>query len=90
MFSAKNLSPQQLSAFTAGIIALPISVGIYFFKPVWWVALTALVIIFIGAYGLVLFMVWQFFYMEIKKSGIIGNAISLYSGAGGMDREAPD
>ena len=66
MFSAKNLSPQQLSAFTACIIALPISVGIYFFKPVWWVALTAFFIIFLGAYGLVLFMVQQFIYRKIK------------------------
>jgi two-component system, OmpR family, phosphate regulon sensor histidine kinase PhoR len=66
MFSTKNLSPQQLSAFTAGIIALPISVGIYFFKPVWWVALTAFFIIFLGTYGLVLFMVQQFIYRKIK------------------------
>jgi len=66
MFSAKNLSPQQLSAFTAGIIALPISVGIYFFEPVWGVAIAAFFIIFIGAYGLVLFMVQQFIYRKIK------------------------
>ncbi len=66
MFSAKNLSPQQLSAFTAGIIAAPVSLGIYFLKPVWWVALTAFVIIFLGAYGLVLFMVQQFIYRKIK------------------------
>jgi two-component system, OmpR family, phosphate regulon sensor histidine kinase PhoR len=66
MFSAKNLSPQQLSAFTAAIIALPISVGIYFFKPVWWVAMAACIIIFLGAYGLVLFMVQQFIYRKIK------------------------
>jgi two-component system phosphate regulon sensor histidine kinase PhoR len=66
MFSTKNLSPQQLSAFTACILALPISVGIYFFKPVWWVALIAFVIIFLGAYGLVLFMVQQFIYRKIK------------------------
>jgi two-component system, OmpR family, phosphate regulon sensor histidine kinase PhoR len=66
MFSAKNLSPQQLSAFTAGIIALPVSLGIYFLKPVWWMALTAFFIIFLGAFGLVLFMVQQFIYRKIK------------------------
>ena len=66
MFSAKNLSPQQLSAFTAAIIAVPVSVGIFFLKPVWWVAVIALVIIFAGAYGLVLFMVQQFVYRKIK------------------------
>ena len=66
MFSAKNLSPQQLSAFTAAIIALPISVGAYYFKPMWWVPLVAFIIIFTGAYGLVLFMVQQFIYRKIK------------------------
>ncbi len=66
MFSAKNLSPQQLSAFTACIIALPVSLGIYFLKPVWWVALVGFGIIFLGAYGLVLFMVQQFIYRKIK------------------------
>jgi two-component system, OmpR family, phosphate regulon sensor histidine kinase PhoR len=66
MFSAKNLSPQQLSAFTAGIIATPVSLGIYFLKPFWWVALIAFAIIFLGAYGLVLFMVQQFIYRKIK------------------------
>jgi len=45
---------------------LPISVGIYFFEPVWGVAIAAFFIIFIGAYGLVLFMVQQFIYRKIK------------------------
>jgi len=66
MFSAKNLSPQQLSATTAVIIALPISVGIYVFKPVWWVAGFSFLIVFTGAYGLILFMVQQFVYRKIK------------------------
>jgi len=66
MFSAKNLSPQQLSATTATIIALPISAGIYYFEPVWWIALIAFIIIFTGSYGLILFMVQQFVYRKIK------------------------
>ncbi|MEN9571577.1 MAG: hypothetical protein RL172_2808 [Bacteroidota bacterium] len=66
MFSAKNLSPQQLSGVTAAIIALPISLGIYYFKPVWWIALTSFAVILLGAYGLVLFMVQQFVYRKIK------------------------
>ena len=45
---------------------MPISVGIYFFEPVWGVAIAAFFIIFIGAYGLVLFMVQQFIYRKIK------------------------
>jgi two-component system, OmpR family, phosphate regulon sensor histidine kinase PhoR len=66
MFSSKNLSPQQLSAFTAAIIAVPISIGMYFLKPMWWVPLISLIIISLGAYGLVLFMVQQFIYRKIK------------------------
>ena len=66
MFSAKNLSPQQLSAATALIISIPISIGIYFFQPLWWVAVITFVIIYTGSYGLVLFMVQIFVYRKIK------------------------
>jgi two-component system phosphate regulon sensor histidine kinase PhoR len=66
MLSAKNLNPQQLSAVTAIIIALPISIAIYYFQPLWIVAVIALVIIFFGTYGLILFMVQQFVYRKIK------------------------
>lgn len=66
MFSAKNLSPQQLCAITAAIIALPISAGIHFFAAEWWIAAISLVIIFVGSYGLILFMIQQFVYRKIK------------------------
>ncbi|MEP7144182.1 MAG: ATP-binding protein [Ferruginibacter sp.] len=66
MFSAKNLSPQQLSSTTALIISLPISIVIYFFQPVWWIAMISLLIIFSGSYGLILFMVQSFVYRKIK------------------------
>ena len=66
MFSAKNFSPQQLSAATAVILAIPIALGIYFFYPVWWVALVSFIVIFSGSYGLILFMVQKFVYRKIK------------------------
>jgi two-component system phosphate regulon sensor histidine kinase PhoR len=66
MLSAKNLNPQQLSAVTAIIIAFPISITIYFFQPLWIVAAIALLVIFLGAYALILFMVQQFVYRKIK------------------------
>ena len=66
MFPTKNLSPQQLSGITAVIISIPISVGIYFFKPSWWYPLIFFLIIFTGSYGLILFMVQQFVYRKIK------------------------
>jgi two-component system, OmpR family, phosphate regulon sensor histidine kinase PhoR len=66
MFSAKNLTPQQLSASTAAVIALPISIGIYFYTLTWWIALLSLIIIFGGAYGIILFMMQQFVNRKIK------------------------
>lgn len=66
MLSAKNLSPQQLSAATALILATPISAGIYFFKPVAWIAAISFIIIFLGSFGLILFMVQEFVYRKIK------------------------
>ncbi|UEG50459.1 cell wall metabolism sensor histidine kinase WalK [Ferruginibacter lapsinanis] len=66
MFSAKNFSPQQLSALTALILAVPIALGIYFFYPVWWVTLLSFIVIFLGSFGLILFMVQKFVYRKIK------------------------
>ena len=66
MFSKKNISPNQLSASTALIIAIPISIGIYFFKPTWWIAVIAFAIIFLGSYALILFMVQNFVFRKIK------------------------
>lgn len=66
MFSAKNLTPQQLSASTAIVIALPISIGIYFYTISWWIALISLIVIFAGAYGIIYFMLQQFINRKIK------------------------
>lgn len=66
MFSAKNFSPQQLSALTALILAVPIALGIYFFYPVWWVGVLSFVVIFLSSFGLILFMVQKFVYRKIK------------------------
>jgi two-component system phosphate regulon sensor histidine kinase PhoR len=66
MFLTKSLSPQQLSAITAAIIAIPISTAIYYFHPIWLISVIALIIIFTGSYGLILFMVQRFFYRKIK------------------------
>src|SRR3982751_3628213 len=66
MFSTKNLTPQQLSALTAVIIAMPISMAIYYFHPVWFAPVVSFIIISAGSYGLILFMVQQFVYRKIK------------------------
>ncbi|MEP6676284.1 MAG: ATP-binding protein [Ferruginibacter sp.] len=66
MISAKNLSPQQLSAFTALVISAPITLGIFIFKPVWWIALISFVVIFLGSFALILYTLQRFIYRKIK------------------------
>jgi two-component system phosphate regulon sensor histidine kinase PhoR len=66
MPSSKNYSPQQLAALTALGLAIPIAVGIFYFKPVWWIALLSFFVIFIGAYGLVVYTLQTFIYRKIK------------------------
>jgi two-component system, OmpR family, phosphate regulon sensor histidine kinase PhoR len=66
MPTSKNFSPQQLAALTALGLAIPIALGIFVFKPVWWVALLSFVVIFIGAYGLIAYTLQTFIYRKIK------------------------
>jgi two-component system, OmpR family, phosphate regulon sensor histidine kinase PhoR len=66
MLSTRNLSPQQLSAFTALILSLPISIGLFIFKPIWWIFPASFIIIFIGSYALILFTLQKFIYRKIK------------------------
>lgn len=66
MFSIKNLSPKQLSAFTAALLAAPISLGILFLTNSWKIGLGSLIIIFAGSYGLILFTLEKFIYRKIK------------------------
>ena len=66
MFSKKSLSPQQLSLLTALVLSFPIAIGIFIFEPIWWVALIAFFIIFLGSYGLILFTLQTFIYRKIK------------------------
>jgi two-component system phosphate regulon sensor histidine kinase PhoR len=66
MLSKKNLNPQQLSALTALALSVPIAAGIYFFKPVWWIALVSLAVIFLGSFGLIQFALQTFIYRKIK------------------------
>lgn len=66
MLSHKNLSPNQLAAYTALILAVPITFGLFIFEPVWWVALIALVIIYTGSFLLIRFTLERFIYRKIK------------------------
>jgi two-component system phosphate regulon sensor histidine kinase PhoR len=66
MLSKKNISPQQLSALTALGLSIPIALGIFIFKPVWWIALISFVVIFLGSYGLIVYTLQTFIYRKIK------------------------
>jgi two-component system phosphate regulon sensor histidine kinase PhoR len=66
MVSTKNLSQKQLSFFTASILAVPVSFGIYLLTDSWRVGVFSLVLIFIGSYSLILFTLEKFIYRKIK------------------------
>ena len=66
MFSTKNLSPRQLSAFTALILSVPVAIGIYFITSNWEIGLASLAIVWAGSFGLILFTLEKFIYRKIK------------------------
>ena len=66
MFDAKNLSPKKLAAFTALVLSIPISVGIFVLEGRWMVGLSALIIVFAGSYALILYIIQIFIYRKIK------------------------
>jgi two-component system phosphate regulon sensor histidine kinase PhoR len=66
MFRTKNLSPQQLSLYTALILTVPITLGYYFMHPKWWVALIVFAILFIGSFLLIKYTLEVFIYRKIK------------------------
>ena len=66
MFSPKNFSPQQISAVTALVLAIPISCSIYFLNVGILIPLVFFIVIFLGSYGLILYTVQRFVYRKIK------------------------
>ena len=66
MFSIKNLSPRQLSFFTAFALAIPISLLVFFIERDWrWVA-GAFTIVLLGSYLLISVVLEKFIYRKIK------------------------
>lgn len=66
MLATKNLSPQQLSLYTAAILSTPITAGYYLMHPGWAVTIFVFVIIFIGSFFLIQFTLERFIYRKIK------------------------
>src|SRR4051794_19342137 len=66
MLQTKNLSPLQLSLYTALILTVPITLGYYFMHPIWWVALIIFAIVFFGSFLLIKYTLEVFIYRKIK------------------------
>jgi two-component system, OmpR family, phosphate regulon sensor histidine kinase PhoR len=66
MFSAKNITPKQISAFTAIVLSVPVSLLVLIVEKSWLWALASFTIIFAGAYLLINFVLEKFIYRKIK------------------------
>ena len=66
MFSTKNLSPRQLAAFTAGILSVPVAIGIAWLTMNWKIGLISLGVVFAGSYSLIILTLEKFIYRKIK------------------------
>src|SRR4051794_27743108 len=66
MLEAKNLSPKQIAAFAALVLSLFVSLGLLLLKQDWEVMLIAFGLNFLGSYFLILFLIQQFVYRNIK------------------------
>ena len=66
MPSIKNLSPRELSAFTALLLSIPIAIGIMTLTWNWKIGLVSFLIIFLGSFALILFTLERFIYRKIK------------------------
>jgi len=66
MMETKNLSPQQLSLFTAVILTIPVSAGVFILRPEWWVVAVFSILFAAMAYVLFLSTLQKFIYRKIK------------------------
>jgi two-component system phosphate regulon sensor histidine kinase PhoR len=66
MFSIKNISPRQLSFFTALGLAVPVSLLVLAIEKRWQPALVSLTIILLGGYLLIKLVLEKFIYRKIK------------------------
>jgi two-component system, OmpR family, phosphate regulon sensor histidine kinase PhoR len=66
MFSIKNISPRQLSFFTALGLAVPVSLLIFIIEKRWAPVVVSFIIILGGGYLLITFVLERFIYRKIK------------------------
>ena len=66
MFSEKNISPRQLSFFTALALAVPVSLLVFIIEKRWQLALISFSLILAGGYLLISFVLEKFIYRKLK------------------------
>jgi len=66
MYDPKNLSPRELSFYTALAIAAPVSVFIFFVENNWKLVLILFSVLLLGGYWLISFVLERFIYRKIK------------------------
>jgi two-component system phosphate regulon sensor histidine kinase PhoR len=66
MFKTKNLSPVNLSLFTALVLSIPVSMAFYVVSKNVYAGIIALVITLLGNYLLIRFVLESFIYRKIK------------------------
>jgi two-component system, OmpR family, phosphate regulon sensor histidine kinase PhoR len=66
MFPEKNISPRQLSFFTALALAVPVSLLVFIIEKRWQPALISFSLILIGGYLLISFVLEKFIYRKLK------------------------
>ncbi|HLA58998.1 MAG TPA: HAMP domain-containing sensor histidine kinase, partial [Puia sp.] len=66
MLNTQNLTPKQLSAFTALVISGSVAIGIFFLSASWKYGLGSLLLVFTGSYLLIQFILEKFIYRKIK------------------------
>jgi two-component system, OmpR family, phosphate regulon sensor histidine kinase PhoR len=66
MLNTQNLTPKQLSAFTALVISGSVAIGVLFLSSNWKYGLGSLLLVFTGSYLLIQFILEKFIYRKIK------------------------
>ena len=66
MLNTQNLTPKQLSAFTALVISGSVAIGVLFLSSNWKYGLASLLLVFTGSYLLIQFILEKFIYRKIK------------------------
>lgn len=66
MLKTKNLSPGHLSLITAAILAIPVAVAFYIVENKWRLTLVVFIILFLGTYLLVRYVIETFINRKVK------------------------